>query len=152
MSRPPSSATVSPTTSRILECDRTSAVKDRQRPPSATISLAVWARSSAVDSGYGVVAIGSGASTNTTVAPALARARACDRPWPRAAPVTRATSPSCSCPLVVMMLPFLFRKPVLGARSVTRLGRDRAELAAAAPRRHQRCAAVDHDGLASDPI
>src|SRR5258705_1666029 len=64
------------------------------RRSSASPSLTVSAMSSGVDISYGTVATWPHRSTAMTSAPSWASRTACDRPWPRAAPVMKATLPA----------------------------------------------------------
>src|SRR5690348_12651769 len=64
------------------------------RRSSASTSLTVSAMSSGVDISYGTVATWPHRSTAMMSAPSCASRTACDRPWPRAAPVMKATLPA----------------------------------------------------------
>src|SRR5712691_651450 len=64
------------------------------RRSSASTSLTVSARSSGVDMAYGTLATWPHRSTAMMSAPSVASRIACDRPWPRAAPVMKATLPA----------------------------------------------------------
>src|ERR1700756_619962 len=75
------------------------------RRSSALTSLTVWARSFGVAIGKGTVAICRQMSTAMMSAPSCASLTAWLRPWPRAAPVMKATMPS-SFPLM-LLCPFL---------------------------------------------
>jgi hypothetical protein len=77
-------------------------------------SRSVSASSAEVASAYGIVPIGAGTSKAMTSAPSPARVTAWARPWPRAAPVTSATSPS-SVPIAPP--PFFSSSDVQGGRS-----------------------------------
>ena len=64
------------------------------RRPAARTSSATRSRSSSPGIPIGADGIGAQASTRTTSAPSPASRSACERPWPRAAPVIRAILPS----------------------------------------------------------
>ncbi len=102
MSTPPSCATPSSRTALSAAWSRTSACLATIRRSSASTSLTVSARSSGVAIGYSTVGICSHRSTAMMSAPSWASRIAWLRPWPRAAPVTKATFPStrpiCSLP------------------------------------------------------
>ena len=102
MSTPPSCATPSSRTALSAAWSRTSACVATIRRSSASTSLTVSARSSGVAIGYSTVAICSHRSTAMMSAPSCASRMAWLRPWPRAAPVTKAifpsTRPICSLP------------------------------------------------------
>src|ERR1700747_3008060 len=64
------------------------------RRSSASTSLTVSAMSCGVDISYGTVSTWPHRSTAMMSAPSWASRTACDRPWPRAAPVMKATLPA----------------------------------------------------------
>jgi hypothetical protein len=64
------------------------------RRSSASTSLTVSAKSCGVDISYGTVSTWPHKSTAMMSAPSWASRTACDRPWPRAAPLMKATLPA----------------------------------------------------------
>src|SRR5690349_22280708 len=92
MSRPPSSATVSPTHCRTPASSETSTQRPVTKPPRPVISSAARATSAAVR------------AQNATAAPSSASVSAMARPMPLVPPVTRARnpfSPRSTCYLLV---------------------------------------------------
>src|ERR1700733_1625135 len=94
MSTGPSWATPASNAARRPASSRTSAWLATIRRSSASTSLTVSARSSGVAIGYGTVSIWAHRSTAMMLAPSCASRMAWLRPWPRAAPVMKATLPS----------------------------------------------------------
>src|ERR1700735_1524880 len=102
MSSRPSSATPRSTTSVSVRRSRMSAWLAMMRRSRASTSLTVSARSSGLAIGYGTLWACRHRSTAMMSAPSRARVMAWLRPWPRAAPVIKATLPS-SCPIWVSL-------------------------------------------------
>src|SRR5690348_8571553 len=75
------------------------------RRSSASTSLTVSFMSAGVDISYGTVGTWPHRSTAMMSAPSWASRIACDRPWPRAAPVMKATLPATR--------PAMFKPPYL---------------------------------------
>src|SRR6266496_1485513 len=92
------------------------------RRSSFSTSSTVSARSSGVDGVYSTVSMGWQRSTAMMSAPSSASRIACDRPWPRAAPVMKATLPS-TLPTIVLLLSVAEELPQLADEQLGLLGR-----------------------------
>src|SRR5829696_2305250 len=95
MSRRSSYSTASAITRCCPAASRTSTSSARIIRPSPSTRLTASARSSGCAGGYPLCSVtGAHASIATMSAPARANRMQCERPWPRAAPVTYATLPA----------------------------------------------------------
>src|SRR4051794_22479109 len=72
--------------------------------PCPSTCLTVSARSASLANAYGTESMGAQMSTAMMSAPSDARRTACARPWPRAAPVMKATLPSTRPVMVCSLL------------------------------------------------
>src|ERR1700728_2038256 len=124
MSTGPSSATPASNAARRPPSSRTSACRATIRRPSASTSLTVWSRSWGVAIGYGTVSIWRQMSTAMMSAPSWASRTAWLRPWPRAAPVMKATLPSSLPATDSLLAERILFMPGTGSRRLPALPRE----------------------------